>query len=293
MPTATGPFDLDNDKAYREWRERKLALDPAPPVVELPEAERMDGAELQTLARHCRTHNFALFRFSRPPQDPARALKALGAHFGLRHIDSNLCADDTGLTEITVKETGTDNLYIPYTNRPIGWHTDGYYNAMEHQIHGMLLYCHRPAAEGGVNQLMDHHMAYIRLRDQNPRWIRALMADDAFTIPPNREGGIEIRSATVGPVFSLSPDGQRLHMRYSARQRNVIWKDDPLVREAAAALLEILNAPDPFILQTRLAAGEGVLSNNILHTRSGFTDAPDPALKRVMYRARYYDPVTG
>ena len=37
--------------------------------------------------------------------------------------------------------------------------------------------------------------------------------------------------------------------------------------------------------------GQGVLSNNILHNRSGFSDADEPALKRVMYRARYYDRV--
>ena len=118
------------------------------------------------------------------------------------------------------------------------------------------------------------------------------MAGDAFTIPPNTEGGVQIRPATVGPVFSVSPDGTRLHMRYSARQRNVIWKDDPLTLEAAAALLDLLNDDDPCVLEVMLQAGEGVLSNNILHKRSGFTDSSDPTLKRVMYRARYYDPVT-
>ncbi len=288
------PFDLDDESPYLAWRSQKLSLPPLPPlppVVEIEDPTAIAEAQQRTLAQYCASHNFVLFRFLQPPADPAPALKRMGAHFGLEHIDSNLCADDSGLTEITVKDTGTDNLYIPYTNRPIGWHTDGYYNTMAQQIHGMMLYCHHPAMEGGVNQLMDHHIAYIRLRDQNPEWIRALMADDAFTIPPNVEGGQEIRPATVGPVFSVSADGGRLHMRYSARQRNVVWKDDTLTREAAAALLEVLNTEDPFILEMKLSAGEGVLSNNILHTRSGFSDSPDPALKRVMYRARYYDPV--
>jgi hypothetical protein len=286
------PFDLNDSSDYQAWRRGKLERQPQPHFIEIEDPEDLSEQDRARLARDCALYNFALFRFTPPPVDPQPALKRLGAHFGLSHIDSNLCAEDSGLTEITVKDTGTDNLYIPYTNRPIGWHTDGYYNDLDHQIHGMMLYCHQPAHQGGVNQLMDHHIAYIRLRDQNPGWIRALMAPDAFTIPPNTEGGEQIRPATVGPVFSVSADGQRLHMRYSARQRNVIWKDDPVTREAAAALLELLNGDDPYILQLKLAAGEGILSNNVLHTRSGFTDAPDPALKRVMYRARYHDPVT-
>jgi alpha-ketoglutarate-dependent taurine dioxygenase len=292
METHTKPFSLDDDAAYRAWREYKLALPPRPEMIEIDRPEHLTDAQLARLAQDCADHNFALFRFNPAPADPQTALKKMGAHFGLRHIDANLCAEDSGLTEITVKDTATDNRYIPYTDRPIGWHTDGYYNPMDHQIHGMLLYCQQPAAEGGINGLMDHDIAYIRLRDQNPGWIRALMAGDAFTIPPNTEGGVQIRPATVGPVFSVSPDGTRLHMRYSARQRNVIWKDDPLTLEAAAALLELLNEDDPFVLTIRLAPGEGVLSNNILHKRSGFTDSSDPTLKRVMFRARYYDPVT-
>lgn len=293
IPTTQQPFDLDNHMAYEAWRTAKLSTEPQPLFVDIPHSGALLARQQQALAQSCAERNFALFRFITPPKNPPPALKAMARHFGLAEIDANLCAGDSGLTAITVRPTATDNLYIPYTNRPIGWHTDGYYNAMEHQIHGMLLYCHQPAAEGGVNQLLDHDIAYIRLRDQNPEWIRALMAEDAFTIPPNTEGGREIRPATVGPVFSVSADGTRLHMRYSARQRNVIWKDDPLTREAAAALLELLNSAEPFVLELKLGRGEGVLSNNILHTRSGFTDTTDPAQQRIMYRARYYSPVSG
>ena len=291
MNTSASPFSLHDDRTYREWRAHKLAEPPHPPVIEIADPANPSANDLASLARHCERHNFAFFRFCEPPADPQPALRQLGLHFGLNDLDANLCAEDSGLTEITVKDTGTDNRYIPYTDRPIGWHTDGYYNPMHQQIHGMLLYCHRPAMEGGVNGLLDHEIAYIRLRDQNPEWIRALMAPDAFTIPPNVEGGLEIRPATVGPVFTVSPDGRHLHMRYSARSRNVEWKDDTATREAAAALLELFASDDPFVLERRLAAGEGVISNNILHRRTGFNDSPDPARKRVYFRARYHDRV--
>ncbi|MCP5430235.1 MAG: taurine catabolism dioxygenase TauD, partial [Chromatiaceae bacterium] len=39
--------------------------------------------------------------------------------------------------------------------------------------------------------------------------------------------------------------------------------------------------------------GWGLISNNVLHDRSGFEDDPDPARKRLLYRARYYDRIRG
>lgn len=290
MHAYSGPFALADQDSYIAWRKQKLQTPPCPPFVTVDAEQGLDVAGRQAIAEHCRRHNFALFRFTEPPADPEEALRQLGRHFGLKDIDANLCAEDSGLTEITVKNTGTDNAYIPYTSRPIGWHTDGYYNPMHQQIRGMLLYCHQPAMEGGISGLMDHEIAYIRLRDQNPEWIRALMAEDAFTIPPNVEGGVQIRPATVGPVFSVDDDGH-LHMRYSARQRNVEWKDDALTQEAAAALLALFENDDPFILEWSLQAGEGLISNNILHRRTGFMDSPDPKQKRVFYRARYHNRV--
>jgi hypothetical protein len=149
------------------------------------------------------------------------------------------------------------------------------------------LYCARPAAEGGANGILDHEIAYIRLRDHNPDWIRALMADDAFTIPSNTEKGREIRPDHSGPVFSLAADGT-LHMRYSARQRNVVWKDDDDTRNAARFLLDLFKAGDDHMFELRLNAGEGIISNNILHRRGGFRDSKESSLNRLMYRARYY-----
>ena len=40
-------------------------------------------------------------------------------------------------------------------------------------------------------------------------------------------------------------------------------------------------------------SGQGLLSNNVLHDRSGFEDDADSAKKRLLYRARYYDRIQG
>ena len=282
------PFSLDDSDGYRAWRAQKLAPQGMPDAVAVDNPGELSETERQALLQTSQTRNFALFRVASPPQDVDRALRAFGRHIGLLDIDQNLCAEDSGVTAITVKPTGTDHTYIPYTNRPLGWHTDGYYNAGDHQVRAWLLYCARPAAEGGDNELFDHEIAYIRMRDENPEWIRALMAPDAFTIPSNTEHGDEIRPDQSGPVFSVSATDGSLHMRYSARQRNVIWKDDALTREAANFLLDLFRSGDDHIYRYRLQSGEGVISNNILHRRDGFRDDPTSGAKRLIYRARYY-----
>ena len=114
------------------------------------------------------------------------------------------------------------------------------------------------------------------------------MHPEAMTIPPNVDAGTEIRGACIGPVFSIDALSGSLHMRYSARKRNIEWRDNELTREAADLITEILDIED-LAYKYRLKAGEGVICNNILHKRSGFNDSQDE--KRLMYRARYYDRV--
>ena len=65
-----------------------------------------------------------------------------------------------------------------------------------------MLHCVQSAASGGENALMDHEVAYILLRDENPDYIRAFMQPDAMTIPPRMdEKGETARRVETGPVF--------------------------------------------------------------------------------------------
>jgi alpha-ketoglutarate-dependent taurine dioxygenase len=281
------PFSLADDLAYEAWRAVKLASHVVPEIVTIANPANLSATERRALLRSTRQRNFALFRTSSPADDIEFALQAFGRQLGLLDLDQNLCAEDSGITAITVKETETDHTYIPYTNRPLGWHTDGYYNAGDQQIRAWLLFCATPASDGGTNELLDHEIAYIRIRDENPDWIRALMAPDAFTIPGNTEFGEQIRPDSRGPVFSVAAGDGSLHMRYSARQRNVVWKDDAPTREAAACLLDLLDGGDNHIFRHRLQSGEGVVSNNVLHRRDGFRDDAAAGTGRLIYRARY------
>jgi alpha-ketoglutarate-dependent taurine dioxygenase len=287
------PFDPDNDSAYEAWRDRKLAgypTDVGQLVVEVRDPRSLTPAEHTALHDRCRKTNMAIYA-GQTGADPDKAIPALlGEQFGLTRLDCNMGADDDGITALRVVEGEWRGAYIPYTNRPIHWHTDGYYNTAERQIRGLLLHCVSAAASGGENALLDHEIAYIHLRDQNPDYIRALLAPAAMTIPANTENGSEIRPARSGPVFSILPDG-KLHMRYTARSRSIEWAADTLTREAAAALQAFLQADSPYIYRATLQPGQGLICNNVLHDRSGFSDSESHM--RQLYRLRYYERVSG
>lgn len=286
---------MESQREYQHWRDQKLAaLGQHPPnTVSVGDPINPQTSELQALQTACMHHNFAIFRFEVVPARPEQALIALGKQLGLTRLDRNLCAEDSGLSALTVDYGGAGKRYIPYTDRPLSWHTDGYYNDLERQVRAWLLYCAQDAAEGGENALLDHEIAYIRLRDHDPDLVDALMVADAFTVPANEEEGMELRGARTGPVFSWMPENDRLHMRYSARQRHIIWKADDAVQAAAAFLLRLFKDGDDHIFSYRLAPGEGMISNNVLHRRTAFTDDPDSGRKRLVYRARYFDRVVG
>ena len=76
-------------------------------------------------------------------------------------------------------------------------------------------------------------------------------------------------------------------MRYTARVRSIEWAADPATQAAVRFLAETLASASPYVFSLRLASGQGLVCNNVLHSRSAFEDAPAPAPGRLIYRARY------
>jgi hypothetical protein len=282
------PFDFGDEEAYRRWRERKLEQAPqtvAELVVEVADAENLSAAEHDALLARCRRANMAIY-VNRKRDAGKDVARIVGRQFGLVNLDANWLADDDGVTRIMVCDDGLRKGFIPYTNRPIKWHTDGYYNPAERQVRAMVLHCAQSAAEGGENRLMDHEMAYLLLRDASPDAARALFAPDAMTIPARVDEDGVARPAQTGPVFSVDAAGA-LHMRYTARTRSIEWKQEEMTLVAASLLEKLLASDSPWIYRARLESGMGLLCNNVLHDRAGFRDAPDHP--RLLQRARFYD----
>ncbi len=287
------PFDLEDRDAYRRWRDWKLASASnsiGELIVEVRDPRALNTLEREALLERIVRCNMAIYA-SAPHEEDTTLPRELGRQFGLVELDANWLAGEDGISEIRVCEGGARQSFISYTDRPIKWHTDGYYNPPGRLIRAMVLHCVRSAATGGENHLMDHELAYLLLRDENPDHIRALMLPDAMLIPERTDEQGIARTAQAGPVFSLDGSGN-LHMRYTARTRSIAWKQDAEVQAAVAALEKLLaDTASPCIFQTRLEPGMGLLCNNVLHDRAAFTD--DPAHPRLLYRARYLDRILG
>jgi alpha-ketoglutarate-dependent taurine dioxygenase len=285
---AEQPFAPERAQAYARWRERKLACYPRRAedlIVEVRDPRNLSDAEAGEIQRLCRTANMAVYASPLAGVADKDIPRRLGARLGLERLQANPLADEDGISSLEVAPGKSARGYIPYSNRRLLWHTDGYYNAPGERIRAFILHCVRPAAAGGENRVLDPEIAYILLRDADPRYVEALSAADAMAIPANEEDAAAARPAQTGPVFSS--DGGTLHMRYTARTRSVEWRADETTQAAVQFLKGILDSDSPHVFTLRLEGGEGLVCNNVLHDRSAFTDDPAPAPGRLVYRARY------
>ena len=289
------PFSLhpEAEAAYQQWRSWKLSVYPKAAeevVVSVENPFDLKDIEKQQMAESFIRSNMVIYSINIETDFTDKSIvETLGQNFGLNRLDNNLGADNDSITSLQVIETGRKQGYIPYSNLKLSWHTDGYYNLPEEQIRGVILHCANTAAEGGENALLDHEMMYMHLRDQDPAYISALMKPNVLTIPANIENGVEIRAAQTGPVFSVDAKSGDLHMRYSARKRNIIWTDDEVTTKAVNAIDDFLASDSAWILRHRLKPGQGLICNNVLHNRTSFKNDKAGKQQRLIYRGRYYD----
>lgn len=295
----SSPFHPDNTEDYLAWRQWKLSAHPAAPeqmIVPLETPATLSPEERAAIISLCKTANMAIYdggpaMQGDSPQLP-QMLNALAAQLGLTARERHRSMRDHELVDIRVA-SATERPrqgFIPYTSRRLLWHTDGYYKygiPGQQPVRAMLLHCARDAREGGENDLLDPDIAYIRLRDESPALAAALMRPDAMTIPAFEEEDGSIRPESRGPVFWVDDSGA-LNMRYTERTRHIIWADDADTRTAVDFLRHLLReADEPLRLRIRLKPGQGLVCNNVLHTRTAFIDHEDPARRRLVYRGRY------
>ncbi len=291
-------FAPEHSHAYLRWRERKLARYPRRAedlIVEVRDPRKLSDSEAEELRRVCGMANMAVYASPLAGVADKNIAGCLGLQLGLGRLHANPLADEDGISSLEVTPGKSGLGYIPYSNQRLRWHTDGYYNAPQQRIGAFILHCVRPAATGGANRLLDHEIAYLLLRDADPEYVKALSAPDAMTIPANTEQGTVIRPAQSGPVFST--DAGTLHMRYTARTRSVEWQSGETTRAAVAFLNGILDADSPagsrYVFSLRLAGGQGLVCNNVLHDRTAFSDDRASGPGRLVYRARYSGRING
>lgn len=293
-----GPFSLADDAAYCRWRERKLARAPSRMdelTVEIADLAHPTAAETRAVLERCSRANMAIYRAHEPVGDSTetrRALIAFARRFGLESYETHRSADIDGIVALEVSDAPTQSEFIPYTTRALGWHTDGYYTyaGPSRMIRSMVLHCVRAAKEGGDSALLDHEILYIRLRDQDPALVEALMHPEAMTIPAHIERDGSERVVNTGPVFVVDPVTGALSMRFTARKRHIAWRDDPATQAAAAAIEHVLDS-DPLVVRGRLEPSQGIICNNVPHLRTAFVDEAGENRGRLLYRIRSFDRV--
>ncbi len=290
-------FKLSSRSDFDTWSKWKLSLyspdriERLRKLIEFNPDEPLQPNPRANLRQNINDFNFALYRINDPDNFDLAALSRLGRLFGLSQLDANLCAEDDRITIITDRSGQDDSVkhrqrYIPYSNRALGWHTDGYYNPSHQRVRSFILHCVQPATRGGGNRFLDPDIVYILLRRKNPAFIEALTNPEVMRIPENRGDEGLLRPETTTSVFQLSSDYAVLDMRFSQRKKHIIWRDDAVTQEALASLNELLESTAQWHIDYRLNAGEGIVSNNVLHQRDAFQDDADH--RRVYYRARYY-----
>lgn len=279
---------LADEARYREWRKTRLLSYPQDVediLVPIDGLLNLTAIQKAAIKAAVNRSNMAIYQCRSSFVDRA-AVAVFASEFGLTRLDHHLCANADGISELSVASEGVRTGYVPYSSHSLSWHTDGYYNDKERQINAVVLHCAQSAASGGENALLDPEMAYILLRDENPRFITAFEHHECMTIPANEGSEGEIRPALSGPVFSYGARGE-IHMRYSARKKNIQWRDDAITRAARGFLSVILDDKNSPVFRYRLQAGEGLISNNVLHNRTEFSDGPGN--QRLLYRARFFD----
>jgi hypothetical protein len=103
-----------------------------------------------------------------------------------------------------------------------------------------------------------------------------------MVIPEARDEAGRVRAENRGPVFFLNDSGA-LSLRYTARKKNVIWRDDA-TREAAATLFSLIQS-EPLVRREKLRPSQGLLCNNVLHDRAAFSNG---AASRLLCRVRFH-----
>ena len=245
--------------------------------MEINNPNSLRKAEKECMYKIINQHNIVFFQIDKKVNDLKASIKSFGDQLGLGNYEVDSKSDEDGLTEIKIHDKSKSNTeYIPYTDKKLNWHTDGYYNDDKNLILSWLLFCKTQSENGGINKYMDHEIAYILFNEAYNN-IEDLMLYNTYTIPENE---LTQRKSVDNSIFSFVDN--KLHMKFSMRERNIIWNDSSI--KSANNLKDIINNSSKFHITYKLKEGQGVITNNVIHMRTSFTNLEKK--NRLLYRLR-------
>tara|TARA_B100001564_G_scaffold318379_1_gene294953 strand:- start:200 stop:1048 length:849 start_codon:yes stop_codon:yes gene_type:complete len=265
---------------YKRWEDKKLESftnNTDELTVQIANPNKISKPEKSMVISSLCQNNLVFFKIDNSKYRDQSSIKNLALQVGLGNYEFDSKSDLDGLTEISNNNTNTGMTeYIPYTNKELNWHTDGYYNDDQNSINAWLLFCQTQAEDGGLNKFLDHEIAYILFNQKSSR-LNDLMLNNTYNIPKNL---MTNRPEINNPVFKFN--NQKLHMKFSMRKKNIIWNSSSI--EASDILKTIIKDSSKYHIVKRLSEGEGVITNNVIHMRTAFTNSKNK--NRLLYRLR-------
>jgi hypothetical protein len=271
---------LNTKEDYKRWKDKKLEsftrnIDHL--TVQVSNPNSISKPEKNKVISLLRSNNLAFFNIDNISYKDKSSIKRFAFQIGLGDYEFDSRSDDDGLTEIKEhKHNDKISEYIPYTTKELNWHTDGYYNNKDNSILSWLLFCNTQSEKGGVNKYLDHEISYILFNDVSNK-IKDLMLENTCCIPENLMTG---RKDVLNPVYMF--DDEKLHMKFSMRKKNIIWNDASL--KAINILKSIIEDSSEYHITKKFTEGEGVITNNVIHKRTAFTNSENK--NRLLYRLR-------
>lgn len=255
-------------KDFIEWaanKELNIPLNINDLKVNLRDINHVSKNEISQIKEKLTKFNCCIYISDSNLKEDANIMK-FAMSLGMRTFDSHNI-DESNISTISADKTENNIRYIPYTNKALNWHTDGYYDSKP--IFSWLLHCVEPALLGGENFLLDHELAireYILKHDD----ISCLMSNNAFSIPKDK---VAEREVTTNYVCDMNNEYKKLHMNFSMRKENI--KIDKDSESAVSKLIKIIKEDcKKYHLTYKLSKSEGIVTNNILHGRNSFKDGP-------------------
>ena len=231
--------------------------------VSISDINHVSKTEISQIKQKLTKFNCCIYASGTDLDDDSKIMR-FAQSLCMRTFDSHNI-DDSAISTISANKDENNMRYIPYTNKGLNWHTDGYYDSKP--IFSWLLHCIEPALSGGENFLLDHELAireYILKYDD----IIYLTNNETFSIPTDE---VAKREITSNYVCDMNNEYKKLHMNFSMRKENIIVNKDS--GSAMSKLIKIIKEDcKKYHLTYKLSKSEGIVSNNILHGRNAFKD---------------------
>lgn len=241
-------------------------------------------AVLNKLCKTMQEDGFALYAWKDVPENTEKALSTMLQQLSLGDSDSGVIREAGALSLLQDLSGTPKGRFPPYQSKTMNWHTDGYYNALEHTVRCFTLHCLEPATTGGDLLLMDENFLILALLQDDPALVALLSHPQAMTLPANQDAVGHDRPDRTVPMIQRHSDGA-ITMRFTTRARHIRWRCKD-TQAAAERAIELINQNTHRQVRVKLQRGEGILTRNILHAREAFHDTPGQP-KRQMLRGRF------